>query len=47
MAELAEKLEVPELVRPSLGERDAVVNLEAVSRTAADADAITDSHGLP
>jgi hypothetical protein len=29
MAELAEKLEVPELVRPSLRERDPVMNLKA------------------
>ena len=28
-----EKLEVPEFVRPPLRERDAVMNLEAVSRT--------------
>jgi hypothetical protein len=34
------KLEVRNLVRPAAGERDAVMDFEAVSRTATDADAV-------
>ncbi len=40
MTTRAPKFEVPELVRPSLDERDAMVDFEAVSRTATDTDAI-------
>jgi hypothetical protein len=40
MTTRAAKFEVPELVRPSLDERGAMVDFEAVSRTATDTDAI-------
>ena len=40
MGASAAKFEVVDQVRPAVGERDAVVNLEAINGTAADADAV-------
>lgn len=37
---MALKLKVRELVRPASSERDAMVNLEAIGRTAANADVV-------